>query len=50
MTVRDLWSDSDPIRRQILGWGVNCNGFYTPTDEDVPLRVWLRENSPHEAA
>ena len=33
----------DPIRRQMLGWGVNANGFYTPTDDDVPLRVWLRE-------
>lgn len=49
MTVQSLWDSSDPIRRQLLGWGVNCNGFYTPTDEDVPLRVWLRENSPEEA-
>jgi len=49
MTVQDLWESADPIRRQMLGWGVNCNGFYTPTDEDVPLRVWLREHSPEEA-
>ena len=49
MTVQSLWEQSDPIRRQMLGWGVNANGFYTPTDEDVPLRVWLREHSPHEA-
>ncbi len=49
MTVSSLWEQSDPIRRQMLGWGVNCNGFYTPTDEDVPLRVWLREHSPEEA-
>ena len=28
----------------------NANGFFTPTDADVPLRVWLRENSPAEAA
>jgi ectoine hydroxylase len=49
MTVSDLWPHCDPIRRQLLGWGVNCNGFYTPTDEDVPLRVWLREHSPEEA-
>jgi hypothetical protein len=48
MTVSDLWAQSDPIRRQLLGWGVNCNGFYSPTDEDVPLRVWLREHSPDE--
>jgi ectoine hydroxylase len=49
MTVQDLWEQSDPIRKQLLGWGVNCNGFYTPTDADVPLRVWLREHSPEEA-
>jgi ectoine hydroxylase-related dioxygenase (phytanoyl-CoA dioxygenase family) len=50
MTVQDLWEGSDPIRRQLLGDGVNCNGHYTPTDADVPLRVWLREHSPEEAA
>ena len=49
MTVQDLWEKSDPIRRQLLGWGVNCNGHYTPTDDDVPLRSWLREHSPEEA-
>ena len=49
MTVQSLWPDSDPIRRQMLGWGVNCNGYYSPTDEDVPLRAWLREHSPEEA-
>ena len=49
MTVQELWEQSDPIRRQMLGWGVNCNGHYSPTDEDVPLRVWLREHSPDEA-
>lgn len=49
MTVSDLWENADPIRRQMLGWGVNANGFYSPTDADVPLRVWLREHSPHEA-
>ena len=49
MTVQSLWERSDPIRRQILGAGVNANGYYSPTDADVPLRVWLREHSPHEA-
>ena len=49
MTVQSLWENSDPIRRQMLGWGVNANGFYSPTDDDVPLRVWLREHSPDEA-
>lgn len=50
MTVRDLWDTSDPIRRQLLGWGTNANGFYSPTDADVPLRVWLREHKPAAAA
>ncbi|MGC4047486.1 MAG: phytanoyl-CoA dioxygenase family protein [Armatimonas sp.] len=49
MTVQDLWESSSPIRKQLLGYGTNCNGFFSPTDEDVPLRVWLRENSPEEA-
>ena len=50
MTVQELWPRCDPIRRQILGDGVNCNGHYTPTDDDVPLRVWLREHRPEDAA
>jgi len=49
MTVRELWETSDPIRRQMLGWGTGANGFYSPTDEDVPLRVWLREHCPEDA-
>jgi ectoine hydroxylase-related dioxygenase (phytanoyl-CoA dioxygenase family) len=50
MTVQDLWPRCDPIRRQILGDGVNCNGHFTPTDGDVPLRVWLREHRPEDGA
>jgi ectoine hydroxylase len=49
MTVSHLWDESNPIRRQMLGWGVNANGFFSPTDEDVPLRVWLRQHSPDDA-
>jgi ectoine hydroxylase-related dioxygenase (phytanoyl-CoA dioxygenase family) len=49
MTVQELWPHSDPIRRQLLGDGVNANGHYSPTDDDVPLRVWLREHSPADA-
>ncbi len=48
MTVQDLWPTSDPIRRQLLGHSVNANGHYSPTDDDVPLRTWLREHSPAE--
>ncbi len=50
MTVQALWERCDPIRRQLLGASVNSNGYYSPTDADVPLRVWLREWSPTEAA
>jgi hypothetical protein len=50
MEVQHLWDSSDPIRRQMLGWGVNCNGHYSPTDDDVPLRAWLREHSPEEVS
>ena len=49
MTVHDLWPTCSPIRRQLLGGAVNANGHYSPSDEDVPLRVWLREHSPEEA-
>ena len=49
MTVSHLWERCDPIRRQMLGWGVNANGFYTPSYEDVPLRGWLKENDPSYA-
>jgi ectoine hydroxylase len=49
MTVQSLWEQSDPVRRQLLGWGTNANGYYSPTDADVPLRGWLREWSPEEA-
>jgi len=49
MTVKDLWPHSSPIRRQLLGDGLNANGYYTPTDADVPLRVWLREHVPAAA-
>lgn len=50
MTVQHLWESSDPIRRQLLGAGVNCNGHYTPTDADVPLRTWLKEHQPEMVA
>ena len=49
MTVQSLWEQSDPVRRQLLGWGLNANGYYSPTDADVPLRTWLRAWSPDEA-
>lgn len=46
MTVQDLYPKCDPIQRQLLGDGINCNGYYTPTDEEVPLKIWLKEHAP----
>ena len=30
-----------PVRRQLLGNGVDVKGWWQPTDEDVPLKGWL---------
>ena len=49
MTVRHLYPQLDPIRRQILGDGLSANGTYDPHDGDVPLRTWLREHCPEDA-
>lgn len=34
----------DPVRRQLLGDGLNANGRFSPTDADVPLKGWLEEH------
>jgi hypothetical protein len=50
MTIpTELLERSDPIRRQLLGGGINANGRFSPTDDDVPLRVWLRAHQPEAA-
>jgi ectoine hydroxylase len=46
MSVGQLLEKSDPIRRQLLGAGLNANGHYSPTDEDVPLKAWLERHDP----
>lgn len=47
MTLPPEWfAAASPIRQQLLGGAVNCNGRFTPTDADVPLRGWLREHEP----
>ncbi len=51
MTVRpDLFEACDPIRKQILGAGTNCNGFFSPKDDDVPLKLWLEEHTGEVSA
>lgn len=49
MTVQSLWENAEPVRKQLLGAGLNCNGYYSPTEEDVPLRSWLRQHYPDGA-
>jgi ectoine hydroxylase len=49
MTVEALWPASSPIRRQLLGWSTNANGRFHPTEEDVPLRQWLKTHCPEDA-
>lgn len=51
MTVAHRMERCDPIRRQLLG--AHPTGGYgtsSPTEEDVPLRGWLREHLGPEAA
>jgi ectoine hydroxylase len=50
-TVEHLVEQSDPIRRQLLGHAPTGNyGYSSPTEEDVPLRAWLREHVGGAAA
>ena len=51
MTVAHYWDRLDPIRRQLFGAAPSGGyGYTSPTDEDVPLRGWLREHVGEEAA
>ena len=44
-SVEHLYERCDPIRRQLLGASPTGGfGYTSPTDEDVPLRGWLREH------
>jgi len=49
MQHAELFGRVDPIRRQLLGWCSTANGYFEPTDDDVPLRTWLREHLGDEA-
>lgn len=43
MDVASLSEACDPIRRQLLGAAPSgANGYFDPTDDDVPLRAWIR--------
>ncbi|MAG35689.1 MAG: hypothetical protein CL878_05520 [Dehalococcoidia bacterium] len=50
MTAANRFMDRcDPIRRQLLGASSGGLGYTSPSDEDVPLREWIREHAGEEA-
>ena len=40
----EILDKCSPIRRQLLGDGVDVKGWWQPTDADVPLKGWLTEH------
>jgi hypothetical protein len=49
MTVDHFMDRCDPIRQQLLGASTGGHGYTSPTDEDVPLKLWLAEHLGEEA-
>ena len=50
MTVAHYMERSDSIRQQLLGASPNGGfGYTSPADEDVPLKIWLREKLGEDA-
>ena len=47
-TVEHVMERSDPIRRQLLGAKTRAMGTSSPSDEDVPLRFWIKEHLGEE--
>ena len=44
----EILAKCSPIRRQLLGDGVDVKGWWQPTEEDVPLKGWLTEHKGKE--
>ena len=44
MTVDHYMQHCDPIRRQLLGAATGGMGYTSPSDEDVPLKHWIKEH------
>ena len=44
----EILKKCDPIRRQLLGDGVDIKGWWQPTEADVPLRTWIKEHRGKE--
>lgn len=50
MTVEHWLDHCDPIQKQLLGVSPSGgHGYSSPTEEDVPLRAWMRETLKSEA-
>ena len=45
MTVSHYMDRCDPIQRQLMGESTGGLGYTSPTDEDVPLKGWIREHA-----
>ena len=50
MTVEHLYPGLDPIRRQLLRDNPSNNSAYAPEKGEAPLREWLEEHHPADAA
>jgi ectoine hydroxylase-related dioxygenase (phytanoyl-CoA dioxygenase family) len=44
----EVLAKCDPIRRQLLGDGVNKIGWWQPKDDDVPLKTWIAKHRGEE--
>ena len=49
MALDALYPSLSPIRRQLLGAHTSANAWFDPTDDDVPLREWIRGRYGDEA-
>ena len=43
MVLDGMFPSLSPVRRQLRGAHTSANGWFDPTDDDVPLREWRRE-------
>jgi ectoine hydroxylase len=44
MVAARFMDGCNPIRRQLLGASTGGHGYTSPTDEDVPLKLWIKEH------
>lgn len=44
----EILDQCDPIRRQLMGDGVDVKGWWQPTDADVPLKTWIEAHRGKE--